>query len=649
MNRRRRNRNRNRRNIKNNNYIMERVDSIQNDDIDKIEIVDDIDYTLDGSVKQLFLNLTKMQIVFNKENTLEPFFPKGMEKDEHGNYFLKIGESKTMFCGHLDTYCTEYKRVYHVISGDTIKTKNSTLGGDDKAGIVIMIKMIEARIPGLYYFFRGEEGKTSPIGTWGSKQALKTYPDLFKKYDRCIAFDRRGFDSIISQQMYGECCSSEFVKELEKQMTENGLKYEDDITGMWCDSGVFMEVIPECTNISVGYLNEHTLYESQDIVHLEKLVDVCLKVKWELLPVKRDPKTTIKRVGKYKYSKNWNDWDNPYYLSLKKYKQPQFKYTGNYTYNAKDIFDLVEISLEQEGYECLNVKQFDEAEKMFFTNYITGDFFGIRIIDNDIYMSEDNTLRNYLFVGDIETFYTYIKNKTIDDEIDSHLKSISSEIKNKNVKNYDEYTQNQEDAFLYIVENDSKLIKEIINNIINSKDITKFEISGTQWINLSKLFYDLKIIKDYGDYGINPDEFIDWLKDNLKEKDSKLSKEILNKKDNIQYVPFIEIGDKSKFINNIHQSNFFTKQQYEIFSGLIDNEKELVNLMIKDFEISDDTMVRLSTLNHISDILKYLLKTKILKFGEREINEKEFEAFVWEYIVEIKKFYEKTKKTNNDK
>ena len=83
-----------------------------------------------------------MQIPFNSEKTLEGFFPKGMETDLHGNYFIKIGDSKTMFCGHLDTYCYEYKRVYHIIDGNIIKTDGTTtLGGDDKAGITIMIKM----------------------------------------------------------------------------------------------------------------------------------------------------------------------------------------------------------------------------------------------------------------------------------------------------------------------------------------------------------------------------------------------------------------------------------------------------------------------------------------------------------------------------
>jgi len=162
------------------------------DEIKKKDYVE-IDYTMDGSVKQLFLNLTKMQIPFNYEKTLVEFFPKDMEVDGNGNFWKKIGDNDIMFCGHLDTYCREYKRVWHVIEGDIITSDGTTtLGGDDKAGITIMIKMMEAGIPGLYYFFRGEEGVTSPTGTWGSKQAIKSRKDFFSNINKCIAFDRKG-------------------------------------------------------------------------------------------------------------------------------------------------------------------------------------------------------------------------------------------------------------------------------------------------------------------------------------------------------------------------------------------------------------------------------------------------------------------------
>ena len=86
------------------------------------KIKQEVDYTMDGSIKQLFLNLTKMQIPFDYEKTLEEFFPPGMKTDAHGNYYIKIGETKSMFCAHLDTYCYQYKRVWHTFKDNIIKT-----------------------------------------------------------------------------------------------------------------------------------------------------------------------------------------------------------------------------------------------------------------------------------------------------------------------------------------------------------------------------------------------------------------------------------------------------------------------------------------------------------------------------------------------
>jgi hypothetical protein len=60
-----------------------------------------------------------------------------------------------------------------------------------------------------------------------------------------------------------------------------------DPTGVFTDSANFMELIPECTNISVGYFNEHTYKEALNIDFLEKLADACLKVNWTSLPVAR--------------------------------------------------------------------------------------------------------------------------------------------------------------------------------------------------------------------------------------------------------------------------------------------------------------------------------------------------------------------------
>jgi len=239
---------------------------------------------------ETFLKLTEYTYGFGEEHELLPLLPTGLTKDQFGNYFLEIGEnSETMFCAHLDTVGHSKEKVEHKyfknkINGNTfIGTDGSTiLGADDKSGVVILMNLIEKQIPGLYYFFLGEE-----IGAKGSRAAVALYPDLFKKYKRCIAFDRRDYGSIISKQMGDVCCSQEFVSALSAELSKNGMKYQDDPTGIFTDSAIFMETIPECTNLSVGYFYEHSHNEIQNYDYLRQLAQTVTKINWESLPVVR--------------------------------------------------------------------------------------------------------------------------------------------------------------------------------------------------------------------------------------------------------------------------------------------------------------------------------------------------------------------------
>lgn len=243
-------------------------------------------------ITRKFKNLTKYTYTFGEESQLEAHLPKGYTKDQFGNYFIIIGDDPTtMFTCHLDTAAWKKEKVNHVFEGKYIKTDGTTiLGADDKAGMVILLYMIENNVPGLYYFFVGEES-----GCIGSGQVSKVWHELpySKNINKCISFDRRGTSSIITEQMYGVCCSDEFAISLSRMLNETpfGFKYQPDDTGIFTDSAKFMALVPECTNISVGYYSEHTTSERQDIDFLTKLCKASVMIDWESLPIKRDPDT----------------------------------------------------------------------------------------------------------------------------------------------------------------------------------------------------------------------------------------------------------------------------------------------------------------------------------------------------------------------
>jgi len=306
------------------------------------------------NIKEKFLELTQYTEVIGQEYMLEKYLPEGITEDHIGNYWIKIGESDTMFASHLDTAAHSRRKVKHVF--DSIETKSggqehfietdgtTVLGADDRAGVVVMLNMIEHKIPGLYYFFMGEES-----GTVGSSNILEDNPEFFEPYKKCISFDRKGYTSVITVQMGQRCCSPAFTTQLANELaTLSGYDFKGDPTGIYTDSAVFMDVIPECTNISVGYYNEHSTAEFQNITFLEDLCEAVLKVNWENLPIKREPGPL--------------DTENPK-RKPKKEGDLEDRELGYIFMLIEDIFE------ETQQKECVNADNFLPEKEMLFVSW----------------------------------------------------------------------------------------------------------------------------------------------------------------------------------------------------------------------------------------------------------------------------------------
>lgn len=264
-------------------------------------------------VKDIFLKLTSTTMPHGNEKLAEPYLPKGWKNDKHGNYYYVIGKSdpSVMFTCHLDTADHgQPKKVEHVIEGKIVKTDGKTiLGADDKAGAAMMVYMIEKGFPGMYYFFIGEE--TGCIGSRALKGYLQSNKEdeLYKNITKVVSLDRRDDNSIITFQCGERCCSDEFADDLAKQLNSaGGFKYVKDQGGLVTDSHHLADIIPECTNLSVGYDDQHSVREKQDIEFLQKLTDACMKVDWESLPIKRDP-TKIERRSYYSSSRSYSGYE----------------------------------------------------------------------------------------------------------------------------------------------------------------------------------------------------------------------------------------------------------------------------------------------------------------------------------------------------
>ena len=224
--------------------------------------------------------------------------------DGAGNLHIdnRIEGSKTLFIAHVDTV--------HKDTGVNLIKKTQThwyangapLGADDGAGCAMLMHLIHSGVRGYYIFSQGEE-----CGGIGAKHIATHHIPLLKQFDRAIAFDRRGIDSVISHQGMGRCASDVFCQALASALNEHNdnLMYSPDDTGVYTDTAEFTDDIPECTNISVGYYNEHGDRENLDIVHFAALAIAASKVDWDGLPVDRDP--TVPEYKDYGYGKgNYN-------------------------------------------------------------------------------------------------------------------------------------------------------------------------------------------------------------------------------------------------------------------------------------------------------------------------------------------------------
>ena len=174
------------------------------------------------NIKETFLSLTSETYPHGTEKELFHLLPSNLETDQFGNLFIEIGISpSTMFTSHLDTASYEKKKVNHIFRGNIVGTDGtSILGADDKAGVTIMLYMIQENIPGLYYFFLGEER-----GCIGSKKVADLHKNSpLPNIKKVISFDRRDNGSIITFQSSQRCCSNKFATALADELNQKSKK-----------------------------------------------------------------------------------------------------------------------------------------------------------------------------------------------------------------------------------------------------------------------------------------------------------------------------------------------------------------------------------------------------------------------------------------
>lgn len=200
--------------------------------------------------------------------------------------------SDVLFSCHVDTVHAQGGKqnvVYdpgfgHVFLDDAT---SNCLGADDGVGVWLMLEMIQRKVPGTYVFHRGEER-----GGVGSNEMLKTERTWLSQFRVAVAFDRPRNNEVITHQGGLRCCSDKFADALAKALNDACpyFSYAKSDRGVFTDTKVYRGVIDECTNIGVGYENQHGKDETLNYAHAELLRDAVCTVNWDALPIDRDCK-----------------------------------------------------------------------------------------------------------------------------------------------------------------------------------------------------------------------------------------------------------------------------------------------------------------------------------------------------------------------
>lgn len=246
---------------------------------------------------------SKTEAIFCKRYLM----PAGARPDAHGNYWLVLpGNDDILFSSHTDTVHKTPGTQQLLYGGGLLSAKESNcLGADCGVGVWLMLEMVKAKVPGTYIWHAEEE-----IGGKGSDYIAKNMLDKIQNKKFAIAFDRSGTDEIITHQFCGRTASDAFASSLAAIL--HPLKYEKSEYGSFTDTANYAGIIPECTNLSVGYYKQHQTTEHLDIPHAMALRAALCAADWPRLVASRDPSVKEPRVyawakNRYDDSKWWQD------------------------------------------------------------------------------------------------------------------------------------------------------------------------------------------------------------------------------------------------------------------------------------------------------------------------------------------------------
>ena len=246
-------------------------------------------------------------VLENVRDWIQTQLPVESYRDSYGNIVCDVGNNPTIaFVAHYDTvhYDQGFQTLYFDSDKEELFVRNSDcLGADNGAGVWMLLELALNGVEARYIFCDGEE-----IGCQGSNYLATHRPKILSGIDIAISFDRKGYEDIVTHQMGQRTASDEFAESLAEQLM---MDHMPDPTGVFTDTNEFADLVPECTNISIGFFSQHSPNEVLDVNYIFRLRDALLGVDWEQVRVVRNP-YEVTLPWSTSRNKSFDDFDSGY-------------------------------------------------------------------------------------------------------------------------------------------------------------------------------------------------------------------------------------------------------------------------------------------------------------------------------------------------
>lgn len=179
--------------------------------------------------------------------------------DQKGTFIIVNPEASVLLASHLDTVNPDNYIPSAQVDYPIIRNEDSLpLGGDDRAGVFIMLQLIKEGVGDYAYAFFYNEEK----GCLGSSHAVQMYD--FSRYNCFIGLDRRGGSDLATYRLDNEELISIFE-----------LYGYSRVLGTITDVAVLSESFGiACVNLSVGFYYEHTGVEYINFLDTLKTLEI---------------------------------------------------------------------------------------------------------------------------------------------------------------------------------------------------------------------------------------------------------------------------------------------------------------------------------------------------------------------------------------